>query len=77
MVQGSTPILGDQLDQFLKLLENKGKKMVNDLITVSKYYNIFHQGWPGHIFPTANLSQFMPSNQIEADSRMFYTILST
>ena len=51
--------------------------MVNDLITVPKYYNIFHQEWPGHIFPTANLSQFMPCNQIEADSRMLYTLLST
>ena len=51
--------------------------MVTDLITLPKYYNIFHQGWPGHIFPTANLSQFMPCDQIEDDSRMFYILLST
>ena len=51
--------------------------MFNDLNPVPKYYNIFHQGWPGHIFPTANLSQFMPCDQIEADSRMFYTLLNT
>ena len=25
----------------------------------------------------ANLSKFMPSDQMEADSRMFYTLLST
>ena len=43
MVQGSTPIPGDRLDQFLKPPENKGQEMVNDLNTVPKYYNIFHQ----------------------------------
>ena len=30
-----------------------------------------------HPSNSAKLSQFMPSDQIEADSRMFYTFLST